>query len=254
RFRCERRLTERLVRQHGYELVISDSRFGVHARQVPSYCLFHSLRQIIPGRPRPLETLVEWGQRRLPRHYRRILTPDLPGADGLAGELAHDPTLDWGRQRLVHIGPLAAAPETRHCEDIAYFFSISGIDPHHRLFERRILAALPQLHGRIVVTRGRPTAAGEHQQSGQATVYGHLDRQAQADARDRAPVVVTRSGYTTLVELAARGKKALFVPTPGQSEQEYLARLHHARGHVYSTTQQRLQLPRDLARAAARPG
>ena len=36
-------------------------------------------------------------------------------------------------------------------------------------------------------------------------------------------VIVSRSGYTTIMDLAALGKKAFFIPTPGQAEQEYLA-------------------------------
>lgn len=116
------------------------------------------------------------------------------------------------------------------------------------------MAALPKLSGRVVVTLGRPDAAGEKFIRHGATVYGYLDRRAQAEMLNRAHTVITRSGYTTLMELAELGKRALFVPTPGQSEQEYLARFHHERGHVYSTTQRRLDLVRDLPRADAAHG
>jgi len=71
---------------------------------------------------------------------------------------------------------------------------------------------------------------------------------------NRARVIVTRSGYTTLMELAELGKRALFVPTPGQSEQEYLARFHRARGHVWSTTQRELDIPADVQHAQAASG
>jgi hypothetical protein len=56
------------------------------------------------------------------------------------------------------------------------------------------------------------------------------------------------------MELAELGKRALFVPTPGQSEQEYLARYHHARGHVWSTTQKALDIARDVAHVAGTAG
>ena len=82
----------------------------------------------------------------------------------------------------------------------------------------------------------------------------YFDRKLQAEMLNRARVVVARSGYTTLMELAELGKRALFVPTPGQSEQEYLARYHRDRGHVWSTTQRALDLPVDIARAEAASG
>lgn len=253
-FRLEHRLTERLVRERGFDLVISDSRFGAWSRAVPSYCIFHSLRQIVPGRPRALEKLVEAGQRRLLSGYARVLVPDVEEYPGLSGDLGHRPDLDWGEGRLAYLGPLSGVRPSGAAEDIDYFFSVSGIEPQRRLFEARVLDAVPRLAGRIVVTRGEPSAAGERRQLAGATVYGYLDRRAQAEMMSRARITVTRSGYTTLMELAELGKKALFVPTPGQSEQEYLATLHAEVGHVWSAAQRRLELPRDLARSAGAAG
>lgn len=254
RFKLEHRLTERLVRERGFDLVISDSRFGVWSQAVPSYCILHSLRQIIPGRPRALERLVEWGQRRLLKGFTKVLIPDAEADGGLSGDLGHHPEIDWGEGRLQYLGPLSGVERMGVDEDIDYFFSVSGIEPQRGLLEKRVMAALPHLKGRIVVTLGRPEAAGEKYMLHGATIYGYLDRKTQAEMLNRAHVTITRSGYTTLMELAELGKRALFVPTPGQSEQEYLARFHNEQGHVYSTSQRRLDLVRDLPRAEAAAG
>jgi len=254
RFKLEHRLTERLVRERGFDRVVSDSRFGVWSSAVPSYCILHSLRQIIPGRPRALERLVEWGQRGLTRGFAKVLIPDAEADGGLSGDLGHYPELDWGEGRLQYLGPGGGVGHMDLPEDIDYFFSVSGIEPQRSLLEKRVLAALPHLKGRIVVTLGKPEAAGEKYEQHGAEIHGYLDRRAQAEMINRARVTVTRSGYTTLMELAELGKRALFVPTPGQSEQEYLARYHHAKGHVYSTTQRRLDLEKDLPKAEATSG
>jgi UDP-N-acetylglucosamine transferase subunit ALG13 len=248
-FREEHRLTERLVRERRFDRVISDSRMGVWSRAVPSYCLLHSLRQIVPGRARSLEHLVEWAQRELLKGFARVLIPDLEEDGGLSGCLGHEPGLDWGEGRLVYIGPLSSVYRPNLSEDVDYFFSVSGLGTQRELFEELVLAALPRLTGRIVVALGRPEAAGERRTIAGASVYGYLDRNAQAEMLNRARIVITRSGYTTLMELAELGKQALLVPTPGQSEQQYLARYHHERGHVWSTTQKRLDLGRDLPQA-----
>jgi UDP-N-acetylglucosamine transferase subunit ALG13 len=253
-FKREQRLTERLVAERGFERVISDTRLGVWSRAVPSYCIFHSLRQIIPGRPQALERLVEWGQRGLIKGYRKILIPDSADNGGLSGDLGHDPTLDWGRDRLVYLGPLSGIERMKIAEDIDYFFSLSGIEPQRSLLEQKVMAALPQLSGRIVVARGRPAASGQRQVIGSATVYDYLDRRTQTEMFNRARVVIARSGYTTLMECAELGKRALFVPTPGQSEQEYLAEFHRERGHIWSNIQSRLDLEHDLSKAAAATG
>lgn len=253
-YRREHRLTERLVKARQFDCVVSDSRIGVWSAAVPSYVIFHSIHQIIPGRIRWMERLVEWGQRRLLHGFTKVLIPDMEVDGGLSGDLGHYPHFDWGRDRLVYIGPLADVRRAEFAEDLDYFFSVSGIEPQRSLFAGRVLAALPQLRGRIAVTLGDPTRVNEVRQVGAATVYGYLDRSRQAEMLNRARVVITRSGYTTLMELAELGKRALFVPTPGQSEQEYLARFHHDLGHVYSTTQGRLDVVRDLPRAEAAAG
>jgi hypothetical protein len=254
RFELEQRLTEKLVRERRIDAVVSDSRLGVWSRDAPSYCVFHSLRQIIPGRPAALERLIERAQRRLLRGYRAILVPDVDAGATLAGDLAHDLDLDWGQGRVIYLGPLSELRTEKAAEDIDCYFSISGVEPHMTMLAQRVLAALPALPGRIVVTLGRPEAAGESRTIGGATVHGYLDRHAQAEMLARARVIAGRSGYTTLMELAGLGKRALFVPTPGQSEQEYLAHLHCQRGHVVSTTQSALDIQADLRRAHAAPG
>ncbi|HVU83108.1 MAG TPA: glycosyltransferase, partial [Rhodanobacteraceae bacterium] len=104
------------------------------------------------------------------------------------------------------------------------------------------------------VTLGRPRDEGQVREIAGATVYGYLGREGQAEMLNRAKLVMTRSGYTTLMELAGLGRKALFVATPGQSEQEYLARFHRDKGHVWSVEQKHLDMLPDLSRARAASG
>lgn len=245
-YRREHRFTEELVRRRHLDCVVSDSRLGVWSSEVPSYCIFHSIHQHVPFCSRFTEPIVEHGQRHLLRGFTKILIPDVADGDGLSGWLGHDPDLDWGEGRLHYIGPLSSVPRMDVPQDIDVFFSVSGIEPQRGLLERLVLDALPKLPGRIVVALGRPLDAGEKRMVGGATVHGYLDRKGQAEMLNRAKLVMTRSGYTTLMELAGLGRKALFVATPGQSEQEYLARLHRRLEHVWSVEQKYLDLPADL--------
>jgi UDP-N-acetylglucosamine:LPS N-acetylglucosamine transferase len=154
----------------------------------------------------------------------------------------------------VYIGPLSSIRRMDVEQDIDVFFSVSGIEPQRGLLEKLVLESLPKLRGRIVVTLGKPGDGSEPRRVGNATVFDYLGRERQAEMLNRAKLVMTRSGYTTLMELAALGRKALFVATPGQSEQEYLAQFHRERGHVWSEEQKHLDIPRDLERARAASG
>lgn len=153
-FRRERLLAQRLCLQQGYDRIISDSRFGMALEAVPSYYLLHSLRQIIPGRPRRLERFVERGQQRLLRRARAILVPDMAQGANLAGDLCHGLACDWGRQ-VQYIGPLCDAQPLVGAQDIDCFISVSGAEPQRTILERLVVPRLSQLQGRVVVALDR---------------------------------------------------------------------------------------------------
>jgi len=116
-----------------------------------------------------------------------------------------------------------------------------------------VLDQLDALEGRILLALGKPGGAVPPVPEG-VEAHAYLNRSAQAEAMNRAALVVCRSGYTTLMELAELGKPALLIPTPGQSEQEYLARTLRERGLFHGVEQKALDLKRDVARARGFPG
>jgi len=246
-FRRERRLVGALCREAGFDRIVSDSRFGVWSREVPTFFLFHSLRQIIPGRPRRLEKLVEASQRHMLSRARRVLVPDQE-TDGLAGDLCHDMACEW-EDRVEYIGILSSVRRQQVPADVDYFISVSGAEPQRSIFEELVLAQAHELPGRVVIALGRPDLEPAVHDDGRIAVHTFMNRRQQQEMMNRAGLVVTRSGYTTLMELAELGKKALLVPTVGQSEQEYLAEYHERRGHLHAVTQSDLKLARDAALA-----
>jgi UDP-N-acetylglucosamine transferase subunit ALG13 len=246
-FHHEHRITERLCRERCFDRVISDSRYGVWSGEVPSFYLVHSLRQIIPGRPRALEKLVEASQRSLLSHARRLLIPD-QAENGLAGDLCHDLACDWG-DRIEYIGVLASMRQCAVDEDVDVFVSISGAEPQRSIFEEMVLSQVRDVPGRIVVALGRPEAETTLREDGRISIYPYLNRRQAEEMMNRARLVVTRSGYTTLMELAELGKHALLVPTVGQSEQEYLGDRLERRGEMHTVRQRDLSLKRDVEAA-----
>ena len=243
-FRREQQRVEQLCREHKYDRVISDSRYGVWARKVPSYYLVHSLRQIIPGRPRRLEKMVEYSQKRLLKEAHKILIPDQPD-HGLAGDLCHDIDCDW-ENRLEYIGILSSVARTAVEPDIDYFISVSGAEPQRSIFEKIVLDQVHALKGKVVVALGKPDVSSSVRDNGRIEIHNYMNRAQQQEMMNRARLVVSRSGYTTLMELAELGKKALLIPTVGQSEQEYLAEYHEHLGHMHTVRQSDLYLARDV--------
>ena len=253
-WRRDHRYVADLCRERHFDRIISDTRYGICLPEVPSYYIVHSLRQIIPGRPYLLEKFVEYSQTRLLAGARKILVPDFETA-GLAGDLCHDTACRWGDDWLAYIGILSSVAHDPVEEDIDCFISVSGAEPQRSIFEEIVLAQIGELAGRrIVVALGRADEAQRVWEDGKVTVWSYMNRSRQQEMMNRARLVVTRSGYTTLMELAELGKRALLIPTVGQSEQEYLGDYHERLGHWHTVRQSKLRLGRDVPAALEYPG
>lgn len=254
--RRERAWTAELLRARRFDRIVSDNRYGVQHPAVPSFHLAHSLRFIAPGRVGLVEWALEAFNYRWFRGLRRILVPDTP-QDRLSGDLAHRLRL-FPQRLLAYIGILSRIRARDLPQDLDLFITLSGPEPQRTMLEeilRRQLAAWRPAAGglRVVAALGRPEAPRREEVDG-VEVYGYLDARAQEEMVNRARVVVARSGYSTIMELAEVERRAVLVPTPGQTEQVYLAAYHEGRGAVRAVAQSRLALPRDVAAAAARTG
>jgi UDP:flavonoid glycosyltransferase YjiC (YdhE family) len=253
-WRRERAFVEQLWERERFDHIVSDSRFGVCLAQVPSYFLTHSLRQIVPGRLRLLENRVERAQHHFLAGARKILVPDEEADGGLAGALCHAMACDWGSERIEYLGILSSLHRQDVDQDVDCFISISGPEPQRTILERIIIRQAPELEGNIVIALGRPESESFALEGGRISIHAYLDRGAQEEVMNRARLVVSRSGYTTLMELAELGRLGLLVPTPGQTEQGYLAEHHERLGHLHRVRQGRLRLAEDVATARGYAG
>ncbi len=248
----EHQTLQELLAARKFDRIISDFRYGIYSSKVPTFLISHGLRLIAPNRNPTIEMAFELFNARWFEPMRRILVPD-HFHPALSGELSHNLRF-FNPEQLAYIGILSSINKQDVEEDIDCFISISGPEPQRTIFEGIVLKQAAALAGRVVVTLGRPEADSGPRVIGNAEVYNYLDRRRQEAMMNRARIIVTRSGYSTLMELAELGKRALLVPTPGQTEQTYLARYHKTLGTYYSVDQSRLNLARDLPRAMAYGG
>lgn len=248
---AERHRLARLLRQERFDFIVTDHRNGLVRRDIPSYFITHSPRYIAPWRDPFMEGMMELFLARWFAPVRKILIPD-DEKEGMSGDMSHKIRFT-PKEKLVYLGILSSVRRRNLPQDIDYFITISGPEPQRTLFAEKVLAQVDRLTGKIVIALGKP--GGKAPKLGEGIeVYPYLNRVKQEEMLNRAKLVICRSGYTTLMELAEIGRKALLVPTPGQSEQEYLAKTLRARGIFYSVKQSQLDLSRDSEIARAYPG
>jgi hypothetical protein len=237
-------------RGEGFDLVLSDNRYGCAMRGVPSFLLTHQLHLAAPAGLVWMEPLGERLMSRLVESFSGIWIPDRATGRILSGRLGHpsDPDLF---PPLRYLGPIsrfsAVVSDPVWSGPWDTLGLVSGPEPTRTDFENALRGLFARRPGRHLLVRGRPdldpvSAPG----AGGVVEVPHLGTPQLAAALRGATEIVTRGGYTTVMDLDALGllgPRCLFVPTPGQTEQETLARDLAARGLARVRRQRDLSTP-----------
>jgi hypothetical protein len=222
----------------------------VYSPVVPSVFISHQLHYHLPLMLWPVELLGIWMNGFLHSKFEKIIVPDNPpGPLSLAGKLSR-PGTDETRSRAYFAGILTSTRRREIPADLDYLVMISGPEPQRTRLEEILLPQVPDLDGNCVVLLGSPGSAGGKKILPNGTVIPFATTDEKEILMNRAKFVICRSGYTTVMELAELGKKhALFIPTPGQTEQEYLSWDYEQKNWFYSKSQYDLDLASDIPEA-----
>jgi len=251
----ERRGLETILSRDRFNLIISDNRLGVYSPHVPSLFITHQLHFHLPPALWPVELLASVPNRFHHSKFDRIIVPDNPpGPGSLAGKLSR-PDSDIARSRAFFTGILTSIPRQDIPRDLDYLVLISGPEPQRTRLEEILLPMTRELDGNSVVLLGSPQRKFGVAGSGDCAILTYVSNEEKAALMNRAKFVICRSGYTTMMELAELGKTAgLFIPTPGQTEQEYLSWYYEKNGWFFSKSQYRLDLSGDISTARTYAG
>lgn len=265
---AEHRRIRRLVRAKGASIVVSDNRYGLFTRGAKSILITHQLFFLMPPAWRllqgPVRSLIHWFVRR----FDDCWVPDEPGANNLSGRLSHERSLSGVR----FIGPLSRFygipekayrnPLPRDFQQGFYLVMLSGPEPQRSMLEHLMREAFAGLNLPVVFVRGRPgvsaaqTKAPPQTDCTKANIcsLNHAADEELAYLISRARLIVCRPGYSSIMDLSAFGKKALVIPTPGQTEQEYLGHYMAGKGWVHCTPQDDIRLQEQLGLAESLAG
>jgi hypothetical protein len=227
-----------LALQEKIDGVISDNRYGLWHSGIPSVILTHQA-EIQTG-------LGQWADGLLRRIHYRFLgrfsecwIVDVPGGDNLGGRLSHPQTPPPRSRFIGWLSQFSPAIPTAPEQHLLVL--LSGPEPQRSILSDKLWLQASWLKVPVVFVEGSASAV---RKEGPPHIR-HYPRLGGAELRElleRASLVVCRSGYSTLMDLLLLRKKAILIPTPGQTEQEYLARKLHHQGVYYSEPQKEFYL------------
>jgi hypothetical protein len=209
----EHRRCRQLVEELSIDRIVSDSRFGCYVRGTPSIFLTHQLHPITHFAP--ASAIYRWQL----NHFSEFWVPDYGSPDRLSGKLSGR----QGYRNVTYIGPLSRLhPRPAAREPFEMLILLSGPEPMRTRLEDHLLDQLPAGAEGVKIVRGLPKDAPPLNWTG-GEVFNYADTPTLSALITAARYVVARSGYSTLMDLRALATPAILIPTPGQTEQQYLA-------------------------------
>ena len=209
------------VSKYKFDAVISDNRYGLYHKAIFSVFITHQLC-IKSALGKWSEKLLQKWNYKLIDRFNECWIPDEQGKDNLAGELSHPATLP--AIPVKYIGGLSRFEknETREIKDHLLII-LSGPEPQRTILENKIIDEVVNYNGTATIVRGLPAEKNIIPSTNTIHFYNHLSSEAMNHQAMKAEFIIGRSGYSTVMDIAALQKKSILIPTPGQTEQEYLA-------------------------------
>ena len=217
--KLENRITKKIVELWKPDIIISDNRYGVFCPIIENILITHQLGMQYAGKL--TDTAFQMQISKWTAGFNTIWVPDYED-QRLAGTMSA-----CKKDKVIKfIGPLSRFKKIENPESgNGILIILSGPEPQRTKLEQLLEKQLLNLDEEITFVRGSNglelkklnpkykviTLASSDQ------LYGLIKE---------AKKIITRSGYSSLMDFEVLQKKVLMIPTPGQKEQEYLAELH----------------------------
>ena len=210
----ERRIIEKYIDTHNNVIgIISDNRFGVRSTRVPSVYITHQIN-VLSGWATFVTSYVH---QRIIRKFDECWIPD-DEHSVFSGKLS------TSKKKLnqKYIGTLSRLKKEEGKKEYDIAVVLSGVEPNRSELEKKLLNELNKYKGQVIFIRGVIETKQRKSVQGNIIVYNYLLSEELQSILNKAELVVSRSGYSSIMDYAALEKKAILIPTKGQTEQEYL--------------------------------
>ncbi|NQX96844.1 MAG: glycosyltransferase [Flavobacteriales bacterium] len=251
----EHRFIDKIIEDNNIDLIVSDNRYGLYSDKIKSIIITHQLYVKAPLGEKIAHQKIE----KLISNFDECWIPDTEENSNLSGDLSHLKLFKYPHKFIGVLSRFSSFPgaifgfskeQDRNLFQ-EYEFDIiailSGPEPQRTVFEKLVLEQIEKNKLKAIVVRGLPLENEELRiENKELQVFNHLSTKKLYQYIQKSKVVVCRAGYSSIMDLAALNKKAILIPTPGQTEQEYLASYHLEQGNFYSQIQSEFDLKKGL--------
>ena len=243
-------IINRLVKKHRFRLIISDNRYAIRNKNAHNVFISHQLNVLFPKSFKAVGILFNLFQHKLIKKFDEVWLPDEKTHLNISGALS-DTTKN---QKKTHeIGLLSRFKEPFAKEQAVNKYDLliilSGPEPQRTLLENKLFQQLNNSNLHILLIRG--TFQPLKIKPASFEICSYMDTKTLEQTICSSDLVLCRSGYSSIMDLIRLQKQAILIPTPGQTEQEYLAYWLMKRKYFHSVNQNNILIDREVMKASA---
>lgn len=220
---------QHVIEKYKIDWVISDNRFGLYTDKAPCTFITHQL-YIKTGINNIIDKLTQQFNYKYINRFTECWVPDLATPPGLSGELGHPKHMP--NIPVHYIGPLSRFHILPQPPKIIYkaVILLSGPEPQRTIFEELIQQQAVTIQGQFALVRALPEGTSNLNMPNNWEVFNHLPAEKLNILLQQTEYIISRTGYTTIMDIWMLKKKSILIPTPGQPEQIYLAKVLYQNG------------------------
>jgi spore coat polysaccharide biosynthesis predicted glycosyltransferase SpsG len=246
----EKNVVESLVQKFGVTQIIADHRLGFYSENIPSYFIGHQLQVALPPALNSLNSL----HKNIINKYTEVWVPDTENLN-LSGKLSETNGIKIPVKKIGLLSQFETFNPDNNSVKTDLLILLSGPEPQRSIFENEIVKQLKSLPEslKIILVRGTEQATDYNPENlaKNTTIYNFISGEPLAAIIKGATYVLGRGGYSSLMDFfTLGGMKLMIVPTPGQTEQEYLAEKLAAENYAVVSRQKNFQLNKMLQEAS----
>ncbi len=242
----EKKWLRNFITDKHLDMVIADNRFGLHHKNIIAVFITHQLH-IKTSLGKFADLFIQKINYYFINQFNYCWVPDAATAENLAGELSHPLTKPL--TTIFYTGILSAINKRNISFTHKLLILLSGPEPQRSILEDLLLKQLEEYTLPVVLVRGLPAATATLAAPASCKVYNYLSGALLEQVINQSEIILCRSGYSTIMDVLPLQKKCIFIPTPGQAEQQYLATYLSNKQYACTGHQQKFSLVSLIAAA-----
>lgn len=224
-FRRDHKTVESIVKNYNIDMIIADNRFGCWSKHVHSVFITHQLHIQVPKIWKWTTPIINLFNNSYIKKYDEVWVPDVESEPSLGGKLSHPAIHGVETKYIGHLSRFSVDNQKVSEKPNKFLVILSGPEPQRTMFENIVLEQARHIKDNILILRAKPDSNDLVRDVPEnVSMFNHVDDDMFVKLVDSAEIIVCRGGYSSLMDLAALNRTAYLVPTPGQTEQEYLAK------------------------------